>query len=275
MLILCDFAPTQEHPAQFYFPGETLAPVTLEDIRAAAPPLRPGQLGWMVVQGYRWSDLPDCHTHIGGRQSLPRPDTNMLTTHEHLWSYLPIIGAGYVPSAPQAASGWPAQAYSISRLRERPPEPTRGEPRASHAGREWEDVAEGGRLMAQQMYWSVFPGRKPCWVSSYGNWPFAVGDWGRAPEGGSMSEDPERGPGRPRKEEGARKNLTLQASIATGIAWRQAALERGISLADLFAAMGRALPALLLWEREARRRGVPLSQLLEERAEGFPKVTVI
>lgn len=182
MLILCDFLPHQEHPAQFYFPGETLPPITLEDVLAAAPPLRPGQVGWLVVQGHRWSDLPDCHTHIGGRQSLPRPDTNMLTTHEHLWSYLPIIGPGYTPSAPcqmePAREGWPAQAYSISLARERAPKPLHGDPRPSHAGREWEE-SESGRLMAQQMYWSVFPGREPCWVSSYGNWPFVVENWGR------------------------------------------------------------------------------------------------
>lgn len=62
-----------------------------------------------------------------------------------------------------------------------------------------------------------------------------------------MSEAPKRGRGRPRKEEEGRQKFTLRASPATVTAW----------------------------QREAERRGVPLSDLFYEIGESFPKVVVV
>lgn len=168
-MILCDFLPSESHPFQHWFEGETLSLPTLEDIRDAAPSLAPGQAGWLVRWGYVLSSAPGVVVHVSGRESKPHP-WNGLTTKERVWSYIPLVGT-------QDGCAEGAVGYHLSRLQERRL-PTYGEPRASHAGREWEE-SKGGPLMAQQMYWSVFPGREPCWVSSYGNWPFEVENWGR------------------------------------------------------------------------------------------------
>ena len=162
--IIVDFLPSNAHPFQHYFEGETLSLPTLEEIRDAAPAMAPGQAGWMVRWGYVLSSAPGVVVHISGRESAPHP-WNGLTTRERVWSYIPLVGT-------QNGCAEGAVGYHLSRLRERRL-PTCGEPRASHAGREWEESA-GGTRMATMYRWDG-----SCWVGAYGNNPFGVENWGR------------------------------------------------------------------------------------------------
>lgn len=162
--IFCDFLPSETHPFQHWFDGETLSLPTLEDIRDAAPAMAPGQAGWLVRWGYVMSSYPGVVVHVSGRESKPHP-WNGLTTRERVWSYIPLVGT-------QDGCAEGAVGYHLSRLQECRL-PTYGEPRASHAGREWEESA-GGCLMATQMHWDG-----SCWICSYGSNPFGVENWGQ------------------------------------------------------------------------------------------------
>lgn len=61
-----------------------------------------------------------------------------------------------------------------------------------------------------------------------------------------MNEEIKRGRGRPRKEEEGRERFTIRASPATQTAWQREAKRRGVSLSDLFAEIGEGFPKVVV-----------------------------